>query len=233
MGWKNILSLRVKIRKHVRWKVGNGRSVNVWHDNWCSVSPVSDYIDSRDIYDARLNNNCTINGIINEGRWNWHEEWKSDFVELNQIQVPNLNEDVEDTAVWVSENGNEKSFKISNVWKDLKCNGEKEDSEMVKGKREQSRSPALKAKKESSDEDGSISYSEDEDYAMVARDFKKFFKRRGRFVRQPPDERKSLQRNKDDKNGKSERKCFRCGDPNNLIRECPKPSRNYNQRALL
>ncbi|GJW84354.1 RNA-directed DNA polymerase, eukaryota, reverse transcriptase zinc-binding domain protein [Tanacetum coccineum] len=87
--------------------------------------PKQDYIDSRDIYDARLNNNCTINGIINEGRWNWHEEWKSDFVELNQIQVPNLNEDVEDTAVWVCENGNEKSFKISNIWKDLKCNGEK------------------------------------------------------------------------------------------------------------
>ncbi|GKB50964.1 RNA-directed DNA polymerase, eukaryota, reverse transcriptase zinc-binding domain protein [Tanacetum coccineum] len=59
---------------------------------WASVFllPKQNYIDSRDIYDARLNNNCTINGIINEGRWNWHEEWKSDFVELNQIQVPNL-----------------------------------------------------------------------------------------------------------------------------------------------
>ncbi|GJT64029.1 RNA-directed DNA polymerase, eukaryota, reverse transcriptase zinc-binding domain protein [Tanacetum coccineum] len=111
VGWKNILSLRVKIRKHVRWKVGNGRSVNVWHENWCSVSPLSDYIDSRDIYNARLNNNCTINDIINEGRWNWPEEWKSDFVELNQIQVPNLNEDVEDTVVCVSENGNEKDSK--------------------------------------------------------------------------------------------------------------------------
>ncbi|GKF77884.1 hypothetical protein Tco_0230354, partial [Tanacetum coccineum] len=27
--------------------------------------------------------------------------------------------------------------------------------------------------------------SEDEEYAMAVRDFKKFFKRRGRFVRQP------------------------------------------------
>ncbi|GJS98088.1 retrovirus-related pol polyprotein from transposon TNT 1-94 [Tanacetum coccineum] len=42
--------------------------------------------------------------------------------------------------------------------------------------------------------------SEDEKYAMVMRDFKKFFKRRGRFVRQPRDEKKSFQRNKDDKN---------------------------------
>ncbi|GJY42504.1 zf-CCHC domain-containing protein [Tanacetum coccineum] len=98
----------------------------------------------------------------------------------------------------------------------------KKDSEMVNGKRELNRSLALKAKKESSDEDSSTSDSEDEEYAMAVRDFKKFFKRRGRFVRQPHDERKSSQRNKDDKNGKGERKCFKCGDLNHLIGECPK-----------
>ncbi|GJS03029.1 zf-CCHC domain-containing protein [Tanacetum coccineum] len=91
-----------------------------------------------------------------------------------------------------------------------------------KRKREQNRSLALKAKKESSDEDSSTSDSEDEEYAMAVRDFKKFFKRRGRFVRQPHNERKSSQINKNDKNGKSERKCFKCGDPNHLIGECPK-----------
>ncbi|GJW56992.1 hypothetical protein Tco_0103723 [Tanacetum coccineum] len=109
----------------------------------------------------------------------------------------------------------------------------KNDSEMVKGKREQNRSLALKAKKESSDEDSSTSNSEDEEYAMAVRDFKKFFKRRGRFVRQPHDERKSSQRNKDDKNGKSKRKCFKFGDPNHLIGECPKLSRNYKQRDFV
>nr|GEX98755.1 UBN2 domain-containing protein [Tanacetum cinerariifolium] len=66
----------------------------------------------------------------------------------------------------------------------------KKDSEMVKGKREYNRSLALKAKKESSDEKSSTPDSEDEEYVMVVRDFKKFFKRRGRFVRQPQDERK-------------------------------------------
>ncbi|GKC54781.1 hypothetical protein Tco_1077526, partial [Tanacetum coccineum] len=65
------------------------------------------------------------------------------------------------------------------------------------------------AKKESSNEESSNSDSEDEEYAMAVRDFKTFFKRRGRFVRQPRDEGKSFQRNKDDKNDKSERKCFR------------------------
>nr|GEV61486.1 photosystem I P700 chlorophyll a apoprotein A2, chloroplastic [Tanacetum cinerariifolium] len=52
----------------------------------------------------------------------------------------------------------------------------KKDSKMVKDKREQSRYLALKAKKESSDEDSSTSDSEDEEYAMVVKEFKKFFK---------------------------------------------------------
>ncbi|GJX51227.1 hypothetical protein Tco_0278072 [Tanacetum coccineum] len=77
----------------------------------------------------------------------------------------------------------------------------KKDSEMVKDKREQRRYLALKAKKESSDEDSSTSDSEDEEYAMAVKEFIKFFKRRGRFIRQPRDERKSLQRSRDDKNG--------------------------------
>nr|GEW31358.1 putative reverse transcriptase domain-containing protein [Tanacetum cinerariifolium] len=87
----------------------------------------------------------------------------------------------------------------------------KNDFEMVKGKREQNISLALKAKKESSDEDSSTSDSKDEEYAMVVRDFKKFFKRRGRFVRQPHDERNVSQRNKDDKNAKGEKNVLNVG----------------------
>ncbi|GKA69149.1 zf-CCHC domain-containing protein [Tanacetum coccineum] len=81
--------------------------------------------------------------------------------------------------------------------------------------------------------DNSTSDSEDEEYAMAVRDFKKFFKRRERFVRQPHDGRKSSIRTKDDKNDKSERKCFKCGDTNHLIGECPKLSRNHYQRAYV
>ncbi|GKB14342.1 retrovirus-related pol polyprotein from transposon TNT 1-94 [Tanacetum coccineum] len=108
----------------------------------------------------------------------------------------------------------------------------KKDSEIIKAKGRR-RSLALKAKKESSDEECSTSGSKDEEYAMTVRDFKKFFKRRGRFVRQPRNEKKTFQRNRDDKNNKSEMKCFRCGGPNHLIGECPKPPKDKNQRAFV
>nr|GEV83286.1 uncharacterized mitochondrial protein AtMg00810-like [Tanacetum cinerariifolium] len=77
-----------------------------------------------------------------------------------------------------------------------------------------------------------ISGSDDEEYAMAVRNFKKFFKRKGKFVRQPIEENKSF-RQRDEKKGKSDRKCFRCGDPNYLIGDCPKPSRNKDQKAFI
>ncbi|GJT48505.1 hypothetical protein Tco_0974662 [Tanacetum coccineum] len=76
----------------------------------------------------------------------------------------------------------------------------KKDLEIVKAKVKR-KSLALKAKKESSDEECSTSRSEDEEYTIAVRDFKKFFKRRGRFVRQPQNDKKTFQRSRDDKNG--------------------------------
>nr|GEU47340.1 retrovirus-related Pol polyprotein from transposon TNT 1-94 [Tanacetum cinerariifolium] len=77
----------------------------------------------------------------------------------------------------------------------------KKDSKIVKDKGER-KSLALKAKTKSSDEDCSTFRNEDEEYAMAVRDFKKFFKRRGRFVRQPRNSKKTFQKRRDNKNKK-------------------------------
>ncbi|GKA39655.1 retrovirus-related pol polyprotein from transposon TNT 1-94 [Tanacetum coccineum] len=83
----------------------------------------------------------------------------------------------------------------------------KKDSEIFKDKGEM-KSLAFKAKKESRDEESTTSRSEYEKYTMAVRDLKKLFKRRGR-------------------------KYFICGDPNHLIKECPKPPKDKNQRAFV
>ncbi|GJQ95372.1 hypothetical protein Tco_0006511 [Tanacetum coccineum] len=74
------------------------------------------------------------------------------------------------------------------------------DSKIYKVKKERVKSIALKAKKESSDDKTSTSGSDDEEYAMAVRNFKKFFRRKGKFVRQPRDEKKSF-RQRDEKKG--------------------------------
>nr|GFB10710.1 zf-CCHC domain-containing protein [Tanacetum cinerariifolium] len=108
----------------------------------------------------------------------------------------------------------------------------KKDYKIVKSNVER-KSIALKAKKESSDEECLTSGSENEEYAIAVREFKKVFKRRSRFVRQPQNDKKTFQRSRADKNRKSDRKCFRCDDPNHLIRECPNPPKDKNQRAFI
>nr|GEV93001.1 UBN2 domain-containing protein [Tanacetum cinerariifolium] len=65
----------------------------------------------------------------------------------------------------------------------------KKDFEIVKAEFER-KSLALKAKKEYSDEECLTFGSEDKEYSMAVRDFKKFFKRRGRFVRQPRNDKR-------------------------------------------
>ncbi|GKB95453.1 zf-CCHC domain-containing protein [Tanacetum coccineum] len=100
------------------------------------------------------------------------------------------------------------------------------------GKKERVKSIALKAKKESSDDESSTSGSDNEEYVMAVRNFKKFFRRKGKFVSQPRVEKKSF-RQRDEKKVKSDWKCFRCGDLNNLIGDCPKPTRIKDQKVFI
>ncbi|GKA25155.1 hypothetical protein Tco_0711188 [Tanacetum coccineum] len=108
----------------------------------------------------------------------------------------------------------------------------KKDFEMVKGKKEQSRSLVSKVKKKVSDEDSSSSDSEDEAYVMAVKEFMKFFKRRGRFVRH----HEAIEKHSKEvemivmppKN--NNKKTF---NPNHLIRECPKLSKYQNQKAFV
>ncbi|GKD39278.1 retrovirus-related pol polyprotein from transposon TNT 1-94, partial [Tanacetum coccineum] len=79
------------------------------------------------------------------------------------------------------------------------------DSEISKVKKEKYKSLALKARKNSTDEEVSCSESDDEEYVMAVRDFKKFFRRRGKFVRQPHDDKKNFRKIKEDKKEKEDR----------------------------
>ncbi|GJX95219.1 reverse transcriptase domain-containing protein [Tanacetum coccineum] len=101
------------------------------------------------------------------------------------------------------------------------------------GKKKKFKSIALKDKKESSDDETSTSRSDDEEYAMAVRNFKKFFRRKVKFCKGNQEQERSHAGQRDEKKGKGDRKCFRCGDTNHLIGDCPKPSRNKDQKAFI
>nr|GEX31350.1 zf-CCHC domain-containing protein/UBN2 domain-containing protein [Tanacetum cinerariifolium] len=100
------------------------------------------------------------------------------------------------------------------------------DSEISKSKKEKYKSLVLKARKVSTDEEVSCSESDDEEYVIAIRDFKKFIRRRVKFVRQHHDDKKNFRKIKKDKREKEDRRCFNCGDPNHFISDRPKHSYN-------
>nr|GEW59453.1 hypothetical protein [Tanacetum cinerariifolium] len=106
------------------------------------------------------------------------------------------------------------------------------DSKASKSKKEKYKSLALKCKKVSSDEEASCSDSDDQVDPMAVRDFKKFFRGRGKFVRQPYDDKKALWKATDEKKVKEDRRCFKCDDLNYFISDCLKHSYN-DQKAFV
>ncbi|GKA86082.1 hypothetical protein Tco_0807793 [Tanacetum coccineum] len=86
--WKALLSLREKAKKHIEYKIGNGEWIFVWHDKWCGIGPLSQFVTNRDIYDARFNNKASFADMIDNDKWKWHNEWKDVFPELISIPVP-------------------------------------------------------------------------------------------------------------------------------------------------
>ncbi|GJX69757.1 hypothetical protein Tco_0305484 [Tanacetum coccineum] len=108
----------------------------------------------------------------------------------------------------------------------------KKDSEISKSKKEKYKSLALKAREVLSKEEASSSDSKDEEYVMGVRDIKKLFQRRGKFVRQPHDDKKNFWKIKEDKKEKEDHRRFKCGDPNHFISDCPKHFYN-DQKAFV
>nr|GEU85195.1 retrovirus-related Pol polyprotein from transposon TNT 1-94 [Tanacetum cinerariifolium] len=98
--------------------------------------------------------------------------------------------------------------------------------------KENYKSLGLKARKVLSEEEATSSDRNDEEYAMAVTDFKKFVRRRGKLVRQPHDDKRNFWKAKEDKKEKDDRRCFKCGDPNHFISDCPKHSTN-DQKAFV
>ncbi|GJT69783.1 cytokinin dehydrogenase 3-like protein [Tanacetum coccineum] len=111
-GWKDMLKLRDKIRKHVLWKVGDGKSVNVWYDNWNTEGALSEIVSTREMYDAGMSINTTIAdlNIIHEGKW--PEGWEIEYPILKMYKIPSLHEGRNDEIVWVDNAGHERVFGV-------------------------------------------------------------------------------------------------------------------------
>jgi hypothetical protein len=86
--WRSILKARKTIAKGMRWKIRNGKSVNVWQDKWLHFTPVCKQDD---------NNIVMVKDLIDEDiKW-WNEPlidevfYSNMVAAIKRIQLSHLN----------------------------------------------------------------------------------------------------------------------------------------------
>ncbi|GKF84192.1 hypothetical protein Tco_0249090, partial [Tanacetum coccineum] len=89
--------------------------------------PISSIISRRHMYDARIDSNVKVADMISNGQWKWPNEWISLFPVLKEMRIPNINDDVQDRVMWLSEKNKVVNFSTSRVWNDVNEHGTKVD----------------------------------------------------------------------------------------------------------
>ncbi|GKA61959.1 hypothetical protein Tco_0761478, partial [Tanacetum coccineum] len=87
-GWKHILEIRDKIKDHVAYRIGNGRLISMWYDNWSSIGPLVNHVSHKKLYDARFKEDMKVNEIVSDGKWNWPREWMKEFPAITGLLDP-------------------------------------------------------------------------------------------------------------------------------------------------
>ncbi|GJT10477.1 hypothetical protein Tco_0857519 [Tanacetum coccineum] len=118
-GWRKILQVRQVIRPFIWSRLGNGKDVFAWFDNWCPISPLTVMVSNRDIYRAGFSLNDKVSDIIIDNTWGWPNEWSSKYPMLNNLVVPQLSDSM-DRFVWGNLENIEMEFSVSAVWENIR-----------------------------------------------------------------------------------------------------------------
>lgn len=120
--WRQILSLRDKVRNFVIHKIGNGKKCFFWFDKWHERGPMCNLINYASLVHSSMDMKIKVADLVNNGAWNWPCSWNSRFGEILDIQVPNIIENFDDKVVWENKKGKKKNFSVNEVWKVMKDN---------------------------------------------------------------------------------------------------------------
>lgn len=120
-GWKKIIQCRDILREHIVHKVGNGKNISVWFDNWHPSSPFSKFISYRDIYAKNMSLELKVADVMNLGVWKWPVGWEDKFPELIVHPPPVLISDCDDKILWKTNKGKTFQLCVGKVWQDIRA----------------------------------------------------------------------------------------------------------------
>ncbi|GAA0185190.1 hypothetical protein LIER_32478 [Lithospermum erythrorhizon] len=67
--WRKILALKDSLRNHVKYRIGDGKSVNCLHDNWSSSGVMVDILSNRDVSNLNMLVIDTVADFIKKTKW--------------------------------------------------------------------------------------------------------------------------------------------------------------------
>ncbi|XP_075663456.1 uncharacterized protein LOC142633065 [Castanea sativa] len=97
--WRAILKLRDEVRKFIRFEVGDGKSIFLWHDLWHPAGVLIQRFGSRVIYDVASNPEAKVDFVLNDKPWIWRLA-RSDALVSIQCQLFIVELKDEHKALW-------------------------------------------------------------------------------------------------------------------------------------
>jgi hypothetical protein len=114
--WKKILQLRDIAKSFIRFQVGDGSNIFLWHDHWHPIGYLCDHYGFRVIYDSGFHTNIKLSSIILNGDWFWQGVRSEALVDI-QSQLPGIKIGGVDTPIWLSKKG---TFSCAETWDRLR-----------------------------------------------------------------------------------------------------------------
>ena len=65
------MGLRVSVYPYIVHRLGNGKDIFTWFDNWHSLSPLLDHFGGRILDDNASPRNAKLESFIRGSSWNW------------------------------------------------------------------------------------------------------------------------------------------------------------------
>jgi hypothetical protein len=87
--WRKLLNLHSFAHEHIKFEVGPGHSIHLWHDNWHLLGPLHERFGLRIIYDSQSTSEARVSSIIKNGEWFWKPAQSEDLVVI-QCRLPEV-----------------------------------------------------------------------------------------------------------------------------------------------
>jgi hypothetical protein len=114
--WRKIIKLRDIARGFIRYKVGDGRKIFLWYDNWHPAGCLINVYEQITVYDAGHGIGPKLDSIIKNGFGYWPSA-RSDAIVAIQSRLPEVELGGLDQAIWDSKSG---QFSNAETWDKLR-----------------------------------------------------------------------------------------------------------------